>query len=42
MIDDMKSENGPLQVFPKSHKGPILDHHSNGVFAGGINIEESG
>ena len=42
MIDDMKSENGPLQVFPKSHKGPILDHHSDGVFAGGINIEESG
>ena len=42
IIDDMKPENGPLQVFPGSHKGPIYDHHSEGVFAGGIDLERSG
>lgn len=42
IIDDMKLENGPLMVFPGSHKGPIYDHHDNGVFAGGINMKRSG
>ena len=36
IIDDMESENGPLMVFPGSHKGPVYDHHANGVFAGGF------
>lgn len=34
IIDDMESENGPLMVYPGSHKGPIYDHHVDGVFAG--------
>lgn len=34
IIDDMESENGPLMVYPGSHKGPVYDHHINGVFAG--------
>ena len=34
IIDDMRSENGPLMVFPGSHKGPIHDHHVDGIFAG--------
>ncbi len=42
MIDDMKKENGPLQVFPGSHKGPIFNHHVNGVFVGGIDLKDSG
>ena len=33
-IDDMAAENGPLMVFPGSHKGPVYDHHVDGVFAG--------
>ena len=42
IIDDMHEENGPLKVFPKSHNEPIYDHHANGVFAGGINMEKAG
>lgn len=36
IIDDMAHENGPLMVFPGSHKGPVYDHHADGVFAGGF------
>lgn len=42
IIDDMVEENGPLMVFPGSHKGPIYDHHKEGVFAGGITMKNSG
>ena len=42
IIDDMHEENGPLKVFPKSHQHPLYDHHANGVFAGGINMQTSG
>jgi ectoine hydroxylase-related dioxygenase (phytanoyl-CoA dioxygenase family) len=42
IIDDMRSENGPLMVFPGSHKGPIFDHHVDGVFAGAMNLEAGG
>ena len=37
MIDDMKLENGPLMVLPGSHRGPIYDHHVDGIFCGAIN-----
>ncbi len=30
IIDDMTPENGPLMVFPGSHRGPVYDHHHNG------------
>jgi len=33
IIDDMAPENGPLMVYPGSHKGPVYDHHVDGVFA---------
>ncbi|MCJ8310791.1 MAG: phytanoyl-CoA dioxygenase family protein [Rhizobiaceae bacterium] len=36
MIEDCTPENGPLMVIPGSHKGPVYDHHLDGVFAGGI------
>ena len=42
IIDDMKLENGPLMVFPGSHKGPIHDHHDDGVFAGGMDMKRCG
>lgn len=42
LIDDMALENGPLQVFPGSHKGPVYDHHVDGVFAGAILPEAHG
>lgn len=42
VFDDMDFENGPLQVFPGSHRGPVLDHHQNSVFAGAINLAECG
>ncbi|MEM8550995.1 MAG: phytanoyl-CoA dioxygenase family protein [Pseudomonadota bacterium] len=42
MLDDVDEENGPLMVFPGSHRGPILDHHSRGVFAGTIDLERAG
>ena len=35
-IDDMTVENGALMVIPRSHKGPVFDHHENGYFVGGI------
>jgi ectoine hydroxylase len=42
IIDDMGSENGPLQVFPGSHKGPVHDHHVDGVFAGAMDLAACG
>ena len=42
IIDDMGLENGPLMVFPGTHKGPIFDHHSDGVFVGAMDLEASG
>ena len=32
LLEDVDMENGPLQVVPGSHKGPILSHHNQGVF----------
>ena len=42
IIDDMDLENGPLMVIPGSHKGPIYDHHDEGVFAGGVDLDKAG
>lgn len=42
LIDDMEEENGPLMVFPGSHRGPVYDHHVDGVFAGAILPEAVG
>ncbi len=40
IIDDMASENGPLMVYPGSHRGPVYDHHVDGVFAGAFIPED--
>lgn len=42
LIDDMAPENGPLMVLPGSHKGPVYDHHVDGVFAGAMLPEANG
>lgn len=42
IIDDMVEENGPLMVFPGSHKGPIHEHHVDDIFAGAMSLEENG
>jgi ectoine hydroxylase-related dioxygenase (phytanoyl-CoA dioxygenase family) len=39
MFDDMAMENGPLMIIPGSHRGPIHDHHVNGVFVGAMDPE---
>jgi phytanoyl-CoA hydroxylase len=36
MMDDMALENGPLLVVPGSHRGPVFDHHTDGVFCGAM------
>ena len=38
-IDDMTEENGCLLVIPGSHKGPTLNHHLDGQFAGAVTEE---
>jgi ectoine hydroxylase-related dioxygenase (phytanoyl-CoA dioxygenase family) len=35
-IDDVTEENGPLEVVPKTHKGPLYTHWHNGVFTGAV------
>ena len=42
MIDDMAAENGPLMVFPGSHRGAVYDHHDAGVFAGAVDLATCG
>ena len=39
VIDDMNKENGPVMFVPGSHKGPIYDHMSNGLFCGSIPVD---
>ena len=36
MFDDMAMENGPLMIIPGSHRGPIHDHHAEGIFCGAM------
>ncbi len=42
IIDDMAHENGPLKVFPGSHRRAILDHHCDGVFVGAVDLGAQG
>jgi ectoine hydroxylase-related dioxygenase (phytanoyl-CoA dioxygenase family) len=35
-LDDMAVENGALMVIPRSHQGPLYDHHQDGYFVGAI------
>lgn len=42
IIDDMEPENGPLMVFPGTHKLGVYNHHHNGFFAGAMDLEAEG
>ncbi|WP_102107335.1 phytanoyl-CoA dioxygenase family protein [Oceaniglobus roseus] len=42
ILDDMAMENGPLMVFPGSHRHEIHDHHVDGVFAGAMDLAACG
>ena len=35
-VDDVTLENGPLEVLPGTHKGPIHSHWHKGVFTGSV------
>ena len=35
-LDDVTLENGPLQVIPASHKGPLYPHWHDDIFTGAI------
>jgi ectoine hydroxylase-related dioxygenase (phytanoyl-CoA dioxygenase family) len=35
-LDDCTLENGCMLMVPGSHKGPVLDHHQDGIFVGAI------
>ena len=35
-LDDVTEENGPLEVVPGSHKGPLYEHWHAGVFTGAV------
>ena len=41
LLDDMTSENGPVLMVPGTHKGPLHNHHSDGVFCGAIDQQET-
>jgi len=41
MLEDVTPENGPLQVIPGSHKGPILSHNNaEGIFCGAVDPDD--
>lgn len=35
-MDDSTLENGCLMVLPRTHRGPLLDHHQDGRFVGAV------
>ena len=39
MVDEVTDENGPLEVVPGSHRGPLLSLWQNGRFAGSVDAE---
>ncbi len=38
-LDDVTEENGPLEVVPGSHRGPLFDHWHDGTFTGAVSSE---
>ena len=39
MLNDVAMENGPMLVLPRSHTGPVYDHHADGRFCGAMDPE---
>jgi ectoine hydroxylase-related dioxygenase (phytanoyl-CoA dioxygenase family) len=42
LVNDVDEENGPLMVVPGSHRGPLFDHHNEGLFCGAIDLAAAG
>ena len=42
MVEDCGEDNGPLMVIPGSHKGPVFDHHRDGIFIGALDPADLG
>ena len=43
MIDDMAEENGPLMIFPGTHRGEVFSHHAeDGFFVGAMDLDACG
>lgn len=40
MLEDVTEDNGPLMVIPGSHRGPVLSHKMNDVFAGAVDPDD--
>lgn len=41
MLEDVDLANGPLQIIPGSHKGPLLSHHNpDGIFCGAVDPDD--
>ena len=40
MLEDVDVDNGPLNVIPGSHKGPILSHVHDGKFCGAVDPDD--
>lgn len=40
LLEDVDVDNGPLMAVPGTHRGPILNHHANGVFGGAIDPDD--
>lgn len=38
-LDDVTLDNGPLEVVPGTHRGPMFDHWHNGVYTGTVSAE---
>lgn len=42
VLNDVGPDNGPMMVFPGTHKREVFDHHSGGVFAGAMDLASAG
>lgn len=38
-LDELTPENGPLEIVPGSHLGPLYDHWHDGVFTGSVSTK---
>ncbi len=41
-LDEVGLESGPLMVLPGSHRGPVYNHHHDGVFVGAVDPADLG
>ncbi len=39
-VDDVTPANGPLEVIPGTHRGPVFEHWQDGVFTGTITADD--